>query len=344
VEWERRIGAYGVVRDRQGRVLLVRTLPVEGDITGAWELPGGDVAHGEHPAEAVVRTASATTGRRTTVVGVREVLTDIDRTAGTPTQRHHDRIVFELALVDDDAERRQRRADPFSAAEWFGPTQLDGLELAPYTARILRLSGVGEADIAGVGQADIAHSLAGPAEPNPFAPPAGTGAGSRSVAAGEVSPGQGNSALAKVRRQRFAAYGLVTNPAGDVLLTLISPGYPGAGSWHLPGGGTDPGESAAAGLLREIVEETGQQAEIVALISASHRHSSAALGPEGVPIDMHGVRVVFRATVAQPTQPIVMEENGSTTAAAWYPPAQALRLSLTEIARDCISQELIEPH
>jgi len=309
-------------------VLLVRTLPVEGDAVGAWELPGGDVAHGEHPAEAVVRTASATTGRRTTVVGVREVLTDIDR----QSQWHHDRIVFELALLDEDADRRQRRADPYSAAEWFEPIQLDSLGLAPYAARILRLAGIGEPDIAQV--------PTGPPEPNPFGPAI---PGSSRPSAGEVSPGRGNPALPKVRRQRFAAYGLVTNPAGDVLLTLISPGYPGAGSWHLPGGGTDFGESAAAGLLREIVEETGQRAEIVALISASHRHSSAALGPEGVPIDMHGVRVVFRATVPQPTQPIVMEENGSTTAAAWYPPAQALRLNLTEIARDCIAEELVEP-
>ena len=39
-----------------------------------------------------------------------------------------------------------------------------------------------------------------------------------------------------------------TDPAGRVLLTLIAPGYPGAGRWHLPGGGTDHGEQPAAGL------------------------------------------------------------------------------------------------
>jgi 8-oxo-dGTP diphosphatase len=312
VERRRRIGAYGLVRDRHGRVLLVRALAGDGGAgAGPWELPGGDVAHGEHPERAAVRTASATTGRRTKVIAVHEVLTDIDAIPGTPAGWHHDRIVFELALVDRDADRRQRRSDPLSAAEWFEPAQLDHLELAPYAARVL--------NVPGAPVAVIDQSEAGPAD-------------------GVEEPRPGN-----LRRQRFAAYGLVTNPTGDVLLTLISPGYPGAGSWHLPGGGTDFGESAAAGLLREIVEETGQQAEIVALISASHRHSAAALGPEGVPVDMHGVRVVFRATVAVPTQPIVMEENGSTTAAAWYPPAQALRLSLTEIARDCVARELVTP-
>ena len=57
--------------------------------------------------------------------------------------------------------------------------------------------------------------------------------------------------------QRFAAYGLVTDPAGRVLLTLIADGYPGAGRWHLPGGGTDHGEQPAAALLRELAEEAG---------------------------------------------------------------------------------------
>ena len=45
------------------------------------------------------------------------------------------------------------------------------------------------------------------------------------------------------RVQRFGAYGYVTDPDGRVLLTLIADGYPGAGRWHLPGGGTDFGES-----------------------------------------------------------------------------------------------------
>ena len=83
------------------------------------------------------------------------------------------------------------------------------------------------------------------------------------------------------RFQRFAAYGLVTEPNGRVLLTLIADGYPGAGRWHLPGGGTDFGEAAADGLRREIVEETGQKAEITGLLSASHRYRRSAIGPGG---------------------------------------------------------------
>src|SRR2546421_270810 len=54
------------------------------------------------------------------------------------------------------------------------------------------------------------------------------------------------------RRQRFAAYGVVTDPAGRYLLTRIAAGDPGAGTWHLPGGGTDFGGLPAARLLREL--------------------------------------------------------------------------------------------
>src|SRR5690606_35831528 len=77
------------------------------------------------------------------------------------------------------------------------------------------------------------------------------------------------------RGQRFAAYGLVTDPDDRVLLTLIAPGYPGAGHWHLPGGGTDHGEQPAAGLLRELTEETGQLGRVVDLLEVSHRHDPA---------------------------------------------------------------------
>jgi 8-oxo-dGTP diphosphatase len=76
--------------------------------------------------------------------------------------------------------------------------------------------------------------------------------------------------------QRFGAYGLVRDPAGRVLLTLIAAGYPGAGSWHLPGGGTDYGEQPRAALLRELAEETDQEGRITALLGTSSGHNPAA--------------------------------------------------------------------
>ncbi|GGM17509.1 NUDIX hydrolase [Dactylosporangium sucinum] len=136
------------------------------------------------------------------------------------------------------------------------------------------------------------------------------------------------------RGQRFAAYGLATDPDGRVLLTEIAPGYPGAGRWHLPGGGTDAGEQPADALIRELYEETGQVGEITELLGVTHRRSPGAIGPEGYPIDWHGVRALYRVLVPVPSQPTVTEDaGGSTAAAAWFSPAELPGLPTTEVVQ-----------
>ncbi|AGZ39288.1 NUDIX domain-containing protein [Actinoplanes friuliensis] len=171
----------------------------------------------------------------------------------------------------------------------------DGLPLMPFTARVLGLP-------------DTASDI--PDDPDEIV---------------ARTPGRG---------QRFGAYGVVTDPAGRMLLTQISAGYPGAGLWHLPGGGTDHGELPEAALAREILEETGQHGRVTELLGTSHRHSPAELGPEGVPIDWHVVRVLFRVLVDVPTEPVVTEEKGGSTAAAgWFDLATVSEMPLTEVTR-----------
>jgi 8-oxo-dGTP diphosphatase len=139
------------------------------------------------------------------------------------------------------------------------------------------------------------------------------------------------------RGQRFGAYGLVTDPAGRILLTRIAEGYPGAGLWHLPGGGTDHGELPEAALLRELVEETGQHGRVTGLLGTSHRHVPDELGPEGVPIDWHVVRVLFRVQVDEPTEPVVVEAaGGSTVEAGWFNLSTVRDLPLTEVTGSAI--------
>ena len=145
------------------------------------------------------------------------------------------------------------------------------------------------------------------------------------------------------RVQRFGAYALATDPAGRILLTKIAPGYPGAGRWHLPGGGTDHGETPEQALARELVEETGQHGRIDGLLAVSHRHDPAAVGPERVPIDWHVIRVLFRVRIDQPVEPVVTEAaGGSTQAAGWFTPAEAATLPLTEGARAAVKRLALE--
>jgi ADP-ribose pyrophosphatase YjhB (NUDIX family) len=153
-------------------------------------------------------------------------------------------------------------------------------------------------------------------------------------------PGRPFRASPVASAARFAAYGLATDPAGNVLLTLISDGYPGAGRWHLPGRRDGLRRERGGGLVREIEEETGQHGLITGLVAVSHRHHREARGPEGRAMDWHGVRAVYRVAVERPTEPRVMEQGGSTAAAGWFRPAQALELPLTEVAHDMVGREM----
>ncbi|GID96709.1 NUDIX domain-containing protein [Amorphoplanes digitatis] len=140
------------------------------------------------------------------------------------------------------------------------------------------------------------------------------------------------------RGQRFGAYGLVTDPDGRILLTKIATGYPGAGRWHLPGGGTDHGEAPEAAVARELLEETGQHGRVTGLLGTSHLHDPAAIGPEGVPIDWHVVRVLFRILVDEPTETVVTEAGGSTVAAGWFDATTVRDLPLTDVARSAVQR------
>src|SRR4030095_11246182 len=72
----RRIAAYAVATDPDGRVLLVRASSRSGT-PGVWSLPGGAVDHGENPNDTVVRETAAETGISVAVSGLRDVVADI---------------------------------------------------------------------------------------------------------------------------------------------------------------------------------------------------------------------------------------------------------------------------
>ncbi len=279
----RRITAYGLCQDAEGRVLLAGTRD------GRWAVPGGVVGHGVDPRTTVVTAFAEQAGVAVSVDGARDATTVIDSGAGGGITRQEERLVFDVHTDDPVTGDKAR---------WVSPQDLDELPLTAVAAKLLgRLDGTVE---------PLAWSV-------------------------DDSP---------VRRQRFAAYALATDPKGNVLLALIAPGYPGAGEWHLPGGGTNLGELSIAGLVRELTEETGQTGRVDSVLDVNSLYDVAASGPEGHPVDFHGVSVIYRVRVEKPTPARVVDPGGSTADAAWFAPHEALGLPLTRVARSSLLRAL----
>ncbi|HWG98393.1 MAG TPA: NUDIX domain-containing protein [Pilimelia sp.] len=301
----RRIAAYAVCTDERGRVLLVRASPRSGT-PGAWSLPGGAVDHGEDPNHTVVRETAAETGLSVAVTRLRDVRADMRALPHRGVTIHTDRLLYEVAvrggtLVD-------RVGQPTDLARWLPLDEAAALPLRPFTAAALDLPAAA---------VDLRPDEP-PDFPSFYAVPGPDGLH---------------------RTQRFAAYAVATDPAGRLLLTRIAPGYPGAGLWHLPGGGTDYGEQPGVALLRELTEETGQVGRIVALLGVASHRDAASLGPEGYPIDWHGVRVFYRVLVDRPGPPIVADVGGSTCEARWFRPDELAALAdhgLTEATAEAV--------
>ncbi len=276
-------------------MLLTRASAVA-DFPGVWQLPGGGLRHGEHPVTAVAREFAEETGLTVEVTGIHQVLADVIRLPDLDVAVHTDRVIY--AVTPIGGALRDESDGTTDLVDWLSPTEFTGLRMMPFTAELL-------------GQ---------PVFPLPE----------------ETPHPLGRQPLEPVpldRGQRFAAYALVTDPAGRVLLSMIAPNFPGAGRWHLPGGGTDHGEQPVTGLLREMMEETGQLGRVTGLLDVSHRHNPAEFGPEGRPMDWHAVRAVYRVEVDLPTGARVIEAaGGSTASAGWFAPQEAASLPLTGVA------------
>ena len=298
----RRIASYAVCPDGSERVLLVRGSASSGT-PGAWSLPGGAVDHGEHPADTVVRETAAETGLSVTAGQLRDVLTDVRALPHRGATIHTDRLIYDARLRGGSLI--ERTGQPTDLARWCTLTEAKTLPLRPFTAAAL-----------GLPTDTVDQTPDQPPELPSFLAVRG--------------------ADGLHRAQRFAAYAVATDPRQRVLLTQVAAGFPGAGRWHLPGGGTDFGEQPPVALLRELVEETGQQGRVEELLGVASHRDAASLGPEGYPIDWHGVRAFYRVSVDRPTPPRVAEPGGSTARAGWFTTAALTRLPLTEAAAEAL--------
>lgn len=134
--------------------------------------------------------------------------------------------------------------------------------------------------------------------------------GSRPAGSGRPEP----SGLPE--RRRVAAYAWVESSRG-VLACEFYRDVPG-GRWGLPGGGIDEDEEPVAAVHREVHEETSQRIELGELVCVN---TSRHVGPNlnGRVDDFQAVRLIYRATCSEPTDPVVLDVGGTTTAAAWFP-------------------------
>jgi 8-oxo-dGTP diphosphatase len=301
----RRIAAYAVCADSVGRVLPVRASERSGT-PGVWSLPGGAVDHGEDPNHTVVRETAAETGLSVAVAGLADVLADMRALPERGITIHTDRLIYQVSVRGGTLTDRVDRSTDL--ARWYTLDEARELPLRAFTARALGLP---------ASSADVVPDEA-PEFPSFYAVPGPDGLH---------------------RAQRFAAYAVATDPEGRVLLTRVSDGYPGAGCWHLPGGGTDYGEQPGAALIRELVEETGQTGRLVELLGVASHRDAASLGPEGYPIDWHGVRAFYRVAVDAPTEVRVHDVGGSTSEARWIDLKEVAHLptdQLTEVTTEAL--------
>jgi len=137
-----------------------------------------------------------------------------------------------------------------------------------------------------------------------------------------------------VPRQRVAVYGVCEDPEGRVLLTRAASYLTVAGRWFLPGGGIDHGEDPVAALEREFREETGLEVEVGDLLGVL---ADVFPVPDGdLQISLHTVRIIY--AIRSYKGRLRDEQNGSTDAARWVLPDEALGLPLVRYVRRALTE------
>lgn len=132
------------------------------------------------------------------------------------------------------------------------------------------------------------------------------------------------------RQQRVAAYGIVRDGAGRVLLVRAAPYLTVAGRWFLPGGGVEHGEAPIDALRREVAEESGLVVHDAALQGVL---SDTWPIPDGTVL--HTVRLIYRVDRWGGT--VRSEAQGSSDLAQWFGPEELARAPLVRYAREALA-------
>ncbi|CAM3336405.1 NUDIX domain-containing protein [Nocardioides dubius] len=143
------------------------------------------------------------------------------------------------------------------------------------------------------------------------------------------------------KRQRVAAYAVIVRD-DEILLSRLAPRISRTPLWTLPGGGLDHGEDPRAAVVREVMEETGLEAEVSdeARVYSMHNPKASPLGGgQSGRQDYHALRIVYEGWVSRDAPaPRVLEVDGSTVEAAWHPLDEVLsgRLAVTALVSEAL--------
>jgi ADP-ribose pyrophosphatase YjhB (NUDIX family) len=140
--------------------------------------------------------------------------------------------------------------------------------------------------------------------------------------------------------QRTAAYAVVTNEAGDLLLVRASARSDLRGRWFLPGGGLRHGEHPRDAVLRELTEETGLRAG-----TATARLATADvidLPHRGVSV--HTLRLIYDVRFADlEPGPLNAELDGTTDLVRFVGRAELAELPLMPFVAELFGLPAPEP-
>ena len=123
-----RLGGYALATDDMGRVLLARLSAVEVDV-GAWTLPGGGVAFGEHPDDTVLRELEEETGLVGEVEEVAGVFSHVypRSRAAAGADLHFLGVLYHVRIVG--GRLRDEVGGTTDAARWFTRAELEDVRL-----------------------------------------------------------------------------------------------------------------------------------------------------------------------------------------------------------------------
>jgi 8-oxo-dGTP diphosphatase len=126
---------------------------------------------------------------------------------------------------------------------------------------------------------------------------------------------------------RLAAYAVVVDEHDRVLLALWN--ELAEPLWTLPGGGVELGETVEAGVVREVLEETGYDVEPGRVLGVD----TVVVSPDERTVDrdrwFRGIRVVYEATIVGGS--LAHEVDGTTDEARWIPLADVPNLVRTDL-------------